>query len=125
MGVHGDYLRGASRAAGRMAGVTWSPMGGARGAAASRGPQRGLFSMAAGAGTPINMLVSQQKKISCGRLCAISLGLFTLLVGVLLSSIPWLDYMIQKVSPVSGRSRVGSVSSVAPPQGRRAQRNNN
>lgn len=96
MGVHGDYLRGASRAAGRMAGVTWSPMGGARGAAASRGPQRGLFSMAAGAGTPINMLVSQQKKISCGRLCAISLGLFTLLVGVLLSSIPWLDYMIQK-----------------------------
>lgn len=104
MGVHGDYLRGASRMAGvgaltgALAGAWSSSRGGQRGAQrGQRGQraQRGLFSMAAG-GTPLNMLVSQQKKISYGRLCAISLGLFTLLVGIILSSVPWLDYMIQK-----------------------------
>lgn len=78
MGVHGDYLRGVNRMAGvgaltgALAGA-WGPSrGGQRGA--QRG-QRGLFSMAGG-GTPLNMLVSQQKKISCGEYIFIFISLF-------------------------------------------------
>lgn len=32
-----------------------------------------------------------------GRLAVILIGLFTLAVGIILSSIPWLDYIILKV----------------------------
>jgi hypothetical protein len=33
-----------------------------------------------------------------GRLAVFMLGLFTLIVGIVLSSIPWVDYFIYKVS---------------------------
>jgi len=43
-----------------------------------------------------------------GRLAVFMLGLFTLIVGIVLSSIPWVDYFIYKVSQRENSS--------APPQ---------
>ncbi|XP_030753004.1 lysosome membrane protein 2-like [Sitophilus oryzae] len=43
---------------------------------------------------PLQMLISQH--FSHGRLSVIILGLFTLAIGIILSSIPWLDYIIVK-----------------------------
>lgn len=45
---------------------------------------------------PLQMMVSDQNKISNSRLAVIVLGLLTLAIGVVLSSIPWLDYIILK-----------------------------
>ncbi|XP_046660020.1 scavenger receptor class B member 1 isoform X1 [Homalodisca vitripennis] len=45
---------------------------------------------------PIQMLVSDQAKISHSRLAVICVGLFTLAVGIILSSVPWLDYLVLK-----------------------------
>ncbi|XP_060532745.1 lysosome membrane protein 2 [Cylas formicarius] len=45
-------------------------------------------------GIPLQMLVSQQ--FNPGRLTVIVIGLFTLAIGIILSSIPWLDYIILK-----------------------------
>lgn len=46
--------------------------------------------------TPLQMLVSEQGKISHGRLAVICVGLFTLAIGIILSSIPWVEYLIMK-----------------------------
>ncbi|KAF7274136.1 hypothetical protein GWI33_013180 [Rhynchophorus ferrugineus] len=53
---------------------------------------------------PIQMLISQH--LSHGRVSVIVIGLFTLAVGIILSSIPWLDYIILK----NLRLREGSLS---------------
>ncbi|CAH1164763.1 unnamed protein product [Phaedon cochleariae] len=45
-------------------------------------------------GLPIQMLISQH--FSHCRLAVILIGIFTLAVGIILSSIPWLDYIILK-----------------------------
>ncbi|XP_072387578.1 lysosome membrane protein 2 [Diabrotica undecimpunctata] len=45
-------------------------------------------------GVPLQMLVSQN--FSHSRLAVILVGLFTLAIGIILSSIPWLDYIILK-----------------------------
>ncbi|XP_018563143.1 scavenger receptor class B member 1 [Anoplophora glabripennis] len=45
-------------------------------------------------GIPFQLLVSQH--FSHSRLAVIMIGLFTLAVGIILSSIPWLDYIILK-----------------------------
>lgn len=34
-----------------------------------------------------------------GRLAVVVLGLFALALGILLSTLPWVDYIILKVSP--------------------------
>ncbi|XP_044738554.1 scavenger receptor class B member 1 isoform X2 [Chrysoperla carnea] len=47
-------------------------------------------------GTPLQMLISQQGKFNHGRLAVIVISLFTLAMGIILSSIPWLDYLILK-----------------------------
>ncbi|XP_065208323.1 lysosome membrane protein 2 [Planococcus citri] len=47
-------------------------------------------------GTPIQMLVSEKFTISNSRLAVIVVGIFTLAIGIILSSIPWLDYIIMK-----------------------------
>ncbi|KAF5296337.1 hypothetical protein FQA39_LY12554 [Lamprigera yunnana] len=46
--------------------------------------------------TPLQMLISKQGKVDSRRLIVIVLGLFTLAIGIVLSSVPWLDYLILK-----------------------------
>ncbi|CAG9857529.1 unnamed protein product [Phyllotreta striolata] len=55
-------------------------------------------------GVPLQMLVSQN--FSHSRLAVILIGIFTLALGIILSSIPWLDYIILK----NLRLRDGSLS---------------
>ncbi|XP_034827962.1 scavenger receptor class B member 1 [Maniola hyperantus] len=43
---------------------------------------------------PLNMLISQQGKISHGRLAVITFSICTVVLGVILSFVPWLDYII-------------------------------
>ncbi|XP_045466919.1 scavenger receptor class B member 1 isoform X2 [Harmonia axyridis] len=45
---------------------------------------------------PLQMLISEQGKLSHRRLAVVLLGIFTLAIGIILSSIPWLDYLIIK-----------------------------
>ncbi|XP_044764358.1 scavenger receptor class B member 1-like isoform X2 [Coccinella septempunctata] len=45
---------------------------------------------------PLQMLISEQGKLSHKRLAVVLLGIFTLAIGIILSSIPWLDYLIIK-----------------------------
>ncbi|XKL67214.1 hypothetical protein PGB90_010634 [Kerria lacca] len=47
-------------------------------------------------GRPIQMLVSEKITVSNSRLAVIVVGIFTLAIGIILSSIPWLDYIIMK-----------------------------
>ncbi|XP_022218031.2 lysosome membrane protein 2 [Drosophila obscura] len=47
-------------------------------------------------GTPLSMLISHGVKISNNRLAVIIIGIVTLILGILLTSIPWLDYFILK-----------------------------
>jgi scavenger receptor class B protein 1 len=47
-------------------------------------------------GTPLQMLISQQGKFSNSRIAVILIGVFTLAMGIILSSIPWVDYLILK-----------------------------
>ncbi|KAF2883476.1 hypothetical protein ILUMI_22693 [Ignelater luminosus] len=54
--------------------------------------------------TPLQMLISEQGKIKSSRLTIIVVGLFTLAIGILLSSIPWLDYLILKQLRLSNGS---------------------
>ncbi|KAH8402857.1 hypothetical protein KR222_007674 [Zaprionus bogoriensis] len=54
---------------------------------------------AAHGGTPLSMLISHGVKISNNRLAVIIIGIITLILGIVLTSIPWLDYFILKVSP--------------------------
>ncbi|KAL0281623.1 UNVERIFIED_CONTAM: hypothetical protein PYX00_002556 [Menopon gallinae] len=80
MGLHKQYLRVGQNAKNRLFGIPPSKRNRIRNED----------------GTPINMLISEQGKISTGRLIVIVLGLFTLALGIVLSSIPWLDYLILK-----------------------------
>jgi hypothetical protein len=43
-------------------------------------------------------MISMDVFFIIGRLAVIVFGLFTLAMGIILSSIPWLDYIILKVS---------------------------
>ncbi|XP_019869130.1 scavenger receptor class B member 1 isoform X1 [Aethina tumida] len=43
-------------------------------------------------GVPIQMLISQS--FDCGRLGYVLMGIFTLVIGIILSSVPWVDYVI-------------------------------
>lgn len=43
---------------------------------------------------PLNMLISQQGKINHGRLAVITFSIFTVALGIILSFVPWLDYII-------------------------------
>uniref|UniRef100_A0A0A9YEL4 Scavenger receptor class B member 1 n=2 Tax=Lygus hesperus TaxID=30085 RepID=A0A0A9YEL4_LYGHE len=46
--------------------------------------------------TPIQMLVSNQGDINHGRLAVVVLGVFALTLGILMSTVPWVDYLILK-----------------------------
>lgn len=46
--------------------------------------------------TPLSMLISHGAKFNNNSVAVIILGIITLIVGVLLSSIPWIDYFILK-----------------------------
>lgn len=43
---------------------------------------------------PLNMLISQQGKINHGRLAVIMFSVCTVVLGIILSFVPWLDYII-------------------------------
>ncbi|XP_063392440.1 scavenger receptor class B member 1 [Cydia fagiglandana] len=43
---------------------------------------------------PLNMLISQQGKINHGRLAVILFSICTVVLGIILSFVPWLDYII-------------------------------
>ncbi|XP_073965249.1 scavenger receptor class B member debris buster isoform X2 [Choristoneura fumiferana] len=43
---------------------------------------------------PLNMLISQQGKINRGRLAVILFSICTVVLGIILSFVPWLDYII-------------------------------
>ncbi|XP_041971164.1 scavenger receptor class B member 1 [Aricia agestis] len=45
---------------------------------------------------PLNMLISQQGKINHGRLAVITFSICTVVLGIVLSFVPWLDYLIFK-----------------------------
>ncbi|XP_033160635.1 lysosome membrane protein 2 isoform X1 [Drosophila mauritiana] len=47
-------------------------------------------------GTPLSMLISNGVRISNNRLAVIIIGIITLILGIILSSMPWLDYFILK-----------------------------
>lgn len=47
-------------------------------------------------GLPINLLVSQQRRISNSRLAVIIFGVVALIAGLILSSVPWVHYIILK-----------------------------
>ncbi|XP_065360700.1 lysosome membrane protein 2 [Calliphora vicina] len=46
--------------------------------------------------TPLSMLISQGAKLSNNKLAVIIFGIITLILGILLTTIPWLDYFILK-----------------------------
>lgn len=80
MGLHKQYLKVGQSAKNRLFGVkpwTKTPAG-------SEGT------------SAIQMLISEQGKVNHGRMAVIVLGLFTLAMGIIMSSIPWLDYIILK-----------------------------
>ncbi|KAK9294921.1 hypothetical protein QLX08_010614 [Tetragonisca angustula] len=45
---------------------------------------------------PLSFLISRNGKLKHGRLSAIFIGVLTLVIGIILSSIPWVDYIILK-----------------------------
>ncbi|XP_014467829.1 PREDICTED: scavenger receptor class B member 1-like [Dinoponera quadriceps] len=45
---------------------------------------------------PLSLLISRKGKLRHGRITAICLGLLALVIGIVLSSIPWVDYIILK-----------------------------
>ncbi|EZA58061.1 hypothetical protein DMN91_006308 [Ooceraea biroi] len=55
---------------------------------------------------PLSLLISRKGKLRHGRIVAICLGLLALVIGIVLSSIPWVDYLILKQL----RLRNGSLS---------------
>ncbi|KAK9496595.1 hypothetical protein O3M35_013129 [Rhynocoris fuscipes] len=46
--------------------------------------------------TPLQMLVSEQGNINHGRLALVMIGLVTLALGIIMSTVPWVDYIILK-----------------------------
>ncbi|XP_048003960.1 scavenger receptor class B member 1 isoform X1 [Leguminivora glycinivorella] len=56
---------------------------------------RRLLGLPAGRGAvPLNMLISQQGKLNHGRLAVILFSICTVVLGIILSFVPWLDYII-------------------------------
>ncbi|XP_060808892.1 scavenger receptor class B member 1 isoform X1 [Amyelois transitella] len=53
-----------------------------------------LFGLARDRTVPLNMMISQQGKLNHGRLAVITFSIFTVAIGILLSFVPWLDYII-------------------------------
>ncbi|XP_011875402.1 PREDICTED: scavenger receptor class B member 1 [Vollenhovia emeryi] len=45
---------------------------------------------------PLSLIISRKGKLRHGRIAAICLGLLALVIGIVLSSIPWVDYLILK-----------------------------
>ncbi|KAG7208444.1 hypothetical protein KM043_014671 [Ampulex compressa] len=45
---------------------------------------------------PLSLFISRKGKLKHGRVAAICLGVLTLVIGIILSSIPWVDYIILK-----------------------------
>ncbi|XP_076379338.1 scavenger receptor class B member debris buster isoform X1 [Megalopta genalis] len=45
---------------------------------------------------PLSFLLTQSGKLKHGRISAILIGILTLVIGIILSSIPWVDYIILK-----------------------------
>ncbi|XP_069685569.1 scavenger receptor class B member 1 [Periplaneta americana] len=80
MGLHKQYLKVGQSAKNRLFGIK---------------PMRKTPASSEGS-SPIQMLISEQGKFNHGRLVVIVFGLFTLAMGIILSSIPWLDYFILK-----------------------------
>ncbi|KAK5637967.1 hypothetical protein RI129_012262 [Pyrocoelia pectoralis] len=54
--------------------------------------------------TPLPILVSEQGKIKTNRLIIVVVGLFTLAIGILMSSVPWVDHLILKHLRLSNES---------------------
>lgn len=80
MGLHKQYLKVGQSAKNRLFGVK---------------PWRKTPASPEGT-SAVQMLISEQGKVNHGRLAVIVVGLFTLAMGIILSSIPWLDYVILK-----------------------------
>ncbi|XP_063632605.1 scavenger receptor class B member 1 isoform X2 [Cydia splendana] len=56
---------------------------------------RRLLGLLPGKGdVPLNMLISQQGKLNHGRLAVILFSICTVVLGIILSFVPWLDYII-------------------------------
>ncbi|XP_063372288.1 scavenger receptor class B member 1 isoform X2 [Cydia amplana] len=56
---------------------------------------RRLLGLPPGRGdVPLNMLISQQGKLNHGRLAVILFSICTVVLGIILSFVPWLDYII-------------------------------
>lgn len=79
MGLHKQYMRVGQSAKNSLFGITPDP-------ARRRKPEA----------SPLQMLISHQGKINHSRLTWILFGIFALVLGIILSSIPWLDYIILK-----------------------------
>ncbi|XP_017886881.1 scavenger receptor class B member 1 [Ceratina calcarata] len=45
---------------------------------------------------PLSFLISKNGKLRHGRLSALIIGILTLVIGIILSSLPWMDYLILK-----------------------------
>ncbi|XP_046422047.1 scavenger receptor class B member 1 isoform X2 [Neodiprion pinetum] len=46
--------------------------------------------------TPLSLLLSRKGKVKHSRIAVILFGLFALAIGIILSSIPWVDYVLMK-----------------------------
>ncbi|XP_055708763.1 lysosome membrane protein 2 [Phlebotomus papatasi] len=76
MGLHKQYLKVGRNARDQLFGIP------PRDGKPSSGP------------TPLSMLISQGVKLNNNRVAVIIIGIITLIIGIVLSSIPWLDYCI-------------------------------
>ncbi|XP_066990954.2 scavenger receptor class B member 1 [Anabrus simplex] len=81
MGLHKQYLKVGQSAKNRLFGI--------KPTAKSQVSQQDSTS-------PLQMLISEQGKVNHRRLIVIAVGVFTLAIGIILSSIPWVDYLILK-----------------------------
>ncbi|XP_055601457.1 scavenger receptor class B member 1 [Uranotaenia lowii] len=76
MGLHTNYFKVGQNASNQLFGL----------------PTRG----SSGGPTPLSMLISQGAKFNNNRIAVIIFGIATLITGVILSSVPWLNFFIMK-----------------------------
>ncbi|XP_045458032.1 scavenger receptor class B member 1 [Melitaea cinxia] len=62
--------------------------------AVSQSARNRLFGIPNKKPVPLNMLISQQGKLNHGHLAVITFSICTVVLGVILSFVPWLDYII-------------------------------
>uniref|UniRef100_A0A182J2E2 Scavenger receptor class B n=1 Tax=Anopheles atroparvus TaxID=41427 RepID=A0A182J2E2_ANOAO len=74
MGLHKNYFKVGQNASNQLFGLPPSP----------------------GGPTPLSMLISQGAKFNSNRIAVIIFGIVTLIAGVILSSVPWLNIFIMK-----------------------------